>query len=66
MVLATGSKLASSNPAEDDGFLSAIKIRNTTSLRGEAKPSAYIVIFYSTLKNLVEYERDILSAKFTV
>jgi hypothetical protein len=28
-----------SNPAEDDGFLRAIKIQNITSFRGEVEPS---------------------------
>jgi hypothetical protein len=32
-------KFASSNPAEDDAFLRAIKIRSTTSFGEEMKPS---------------------------
>jgi hypothetical protein len=31
---------AGSYPVEDDGFLRAIKIRSTTSVGGEVKPSA--------------------------
>jgi hypothetical protein len=38
-VLATGPKVASSIPAEVDGFLRVIKIRSTTSFGGEVKPS---------------------------
>jgi hypothetical protein len=33
-------RFAGSNPAEDDGFLKAIKISSTASLGGEVKPSA--------------------------
>jgi hypothetical protein len=33
-------RFAGSNPAEMDGFLRDIKIRNMTSFGGEAKPSA--------------------------
>jgi hypothetical protein len=35
--LPSDPRFASSNPAEDDGFLRAIKIRSTTSFRGESK-----------------------------
>jgi hypothetical protein len=31
-------RFAGSNPAEDDGFLTVIKIRSTTSFGGEVKP----------------------------
>jgi hypothetical protein len=37
-LLAIGSKSAGMNQAEIDGFLMAIKIRSTTSFRGEVKP----------------------------
>jgi hypothetical protein len=33
-------RFADSNPAEDDGFLKAIKIRSTTSFEHEVKPLA--------------------------
>jgi hypothetical protein len=32
-------RFAGANPAEDDGFLRVIKIRSTTSFRGEVKSS---------------------------
>jgi hypothetical protein len=32
-------KFLGSNLAEDDGYLTAIKIHSTTSVRGEVKPS---------------------------
>jgi hypothetical protein len=32
-------RFAGSNPAEGDGFLRVIKIRSTTSFKGEVKPS---------------------------
>jgi hypothetical protein len=37
--LPLGPRFAGSNPAEDDGFLRVIKIRNTTSFGGEVKSS---------------------------
>jgi hypothetical protein len=33
------SRFACTNLAKDDGFLGAIKLRSTTSFRGEVKPS---------------------------
>jgi hypothetical protein len=39
-VLAIVPGFASSNPAEGDGFLGAVKVRSTPSLGGEVKPSA--------------------------
>jgi hypothetical protein len=38
-VLALEPSFAGSNPAEDDGFLRAIKIRSTPSLGTKVKPS---------------------------
>jgi hypothetical protein len=49
IVLTTVPRFAGSNP-ESDGFLRAIKIRSTTSFRGEVKPSPHVVRFYGTLK----------------
>jgi hypothetical protein len=43
-------RFAGSNPAEDDGFLTAIKIRSTTYFGGEVKPSAHVVKFYDMFK----------------
>jgi hypothetical protein len=40
IVLANGPKVCGFKPAEDDGFLTVIKIRSTTSFGGEIKPSA--------------------------
>jgi hypothetical protein len=40
VVIVLDSRFEGSNPAEDDGFLRAIKICSTTSFGGEVKPSA--------------------------
>jgi hypothetical protein len=40
----------SSNLAEDDGFLRAIKLRSTTSFRGKVRPGVHVVQFYDILK----------------
>jgi hypothetical protein len=45
-------------PAEDDGFLRAIRIRSTTSFGGKVKPSPHDVRFHGMLKIPVEYERN--------
>jgi hypothetical protein len=37
IMFAIKPKVCSSNPAEDDGFLRAIKIRSMSSFRGEVK-----------------------------
>jgi hypothetical protein len=42
-------RFADSDPAEDDGFLRAIKVLSTTSFGGEAKPSTHMVRFYGML-----------------
>jgi hypothetical protein len=39
IVLVIGPKVRGFNPAEDDGFLRAIKIRSTTSFGREVKPA---------------------------
>jgi hypothetical protein len=50
-------RFASSNLAEDDGFL-RVKINTMTSFRGEVKPLSDVIRFYSMLKNPAENERD--------
>jgi hypothetical protein len=45
-----------SNPAEDDGFLRAIKIRSTTSFGREIKPSATRYNILRHVKTPAEYE----------
>jgi hypothetical protein len=40
VVLATGPKVHEFKPAEDDGFVMAIRICSTSSFGGEVKPSA--------------------------
>jgi hypothetical protein len=40
IVLVIGPKVCESDPAENDKFLRAIKIRSTTSFGREVKPSA--------------------------
>jgi hypothetical protein len=55
---------AGSNPAQDDGFLMAIKIRSTTFFGGEVKP---FVPCRKTLRHLkihAKYDRDTSSTKF--
>jgi hypothetical protein len=37
--------------AEDDEFLRVIKIRSTTTFRGEVNPSVLVVRFYGMLNN---------------
>jgi hypothetical protein len=65
IVLALDQSFASSNPAEDDGFLWAIKIRSTTSLGEEVNPSVPISFdFFLNINNPAEYERDISFSKF--
>jgi hypothetical protein len=46
-------RFAGSNPADDNGFLRAIKIRSTASFGGEVKPSVP-----QHVKEHYEYERD--------
>jgi hypothetical protein len=46
-VLATGPKVAGSKPGQGDGFLRAIKIRNTSSSRlGSKAGRSHVVRFY--------------------
>jgi hypothetical protein len=63
--LVLDSKFASSKPAEDDGFLSAIKNRSKTAFGEEINSSTRAARFYGMLKIPAEYEIDISSAKFT-
>jgi hypothetical protein len=51
-------RFAGSNPAEDDGFLRAIKIHSTTSFGGEVKPQAPCRKILRHNKETYEYERD--------
>jgi hypothetical protein len=50
--------LASSNPAEDDGFLRAIKISSTTSFGWEVKPEVPCRKILRVVKEHNAYERD--------
>jgi hypothetical protein len=47
-----------SDPAEDFGFLSAIKIRRPTSFEGEVKPSVPCRQIFRHVKEPYKYERD--------
>jgi hypothetical protein len=47
------------NPAEDETFLRAIKMRGTTSFGGEVKPSAPCHKISRHVKEPYRYERDI-------
>jgi hypothetical protein len=49
---------AGSNPAEDDGFLRAIKFCSTTSLKGEVKLSVPCCKISQHVKEPYEYETD--------
>jgi hypothetical protein len=51
-------RFAGSDPAEDSGFLRAIKIRSTTSFRGEVKPLFPCHKILQHLKEQYEYERE--------
>jgi hypothetical protein len=57
-------RFAGSNPAEDDRFLRAIKIRNTASFRGEVKLSLQSLKILQHVKDPYEYENDTSKAKF--
>jgi hypothetical protein len=52
------SGFAGSNPGERDGFLRAIKIRSTTSFRGEVKPSATCFKILRHTKDPLRYDSD--------
>jgi hypothetical protein len=51
-------RLSGSNPAEDEGFLRAIKLRSTTYFGGKVKPSAPCRKILRHVKETCEYERD--------
>jgi hypothetical protein len=53
-------RFVGSNPAEDFGFLRAIKIRRATSFGGEVKPSVPCHKILRHVKNHHEYETDTL------
>jgi hypothetical protein len=66
--LTLDSRFAVSNPAEDDGFLRAIKIRSSTSSGAEVKPLASCRKVYGMLKIPEEYDRyftDIIKGHFS-
>jgi hypothetical protein len=52
-------RFAISNPAVDEGFLSLIEYRSSTSLGGEVKPSVSCRSILQNVKEPYEYERDI-------
>jgi hypothetical protein len=54
-----------SNPAEDDEFLSATKIRTTSSFGGEVKPSIPCPKILGMLNNLTSMKINYSYAKFT-
>jgi hypothetical protein len=62
IVLAMYPRFVGSNPAENDGFLMAIKLHSTTSFGGESK-AVGPMSFYGTLKNLAEYNKKYLVGK---
>jgi hypothetical protein len=64
IVFAIWPKVVGSNPAKDDGLLRAIKIRSTTSSRGEVKPSTPCHKVHGMLNIPAEYDTDTSSAKF--
>jgi hypothetical protein len=49
-------RFTDSNPAEGDGFLMAIQVRNMTSFRGEVKPSV-------PCDNILRHVKDSYSMK---
>jgi hypothetical protein len=51
-------KFLGSNLAEDDGYLTAIKIHSTTSVRGEVKPSVPCSKILQHVKEPYKYEQD--------
>jgi hypothetical protein len=51
-------RLAGSKPAEENGFLKAIKILSTPSFGGEVKPLAACRKILQHVKNLSKNERD--------
>jgi hypothetical protein len=56
--LSLGPKIRRFKRAEDDGFLRAMKIRNTISFGGKVKPSATCRKISRYAKHTYEYERD--------
>jgi hypothetical protein len=56
--LTLDSSSARSNPAEDDEYLRAIKIRSTTFFGGEVKPSVPCRKILRHVKDPYDYGRD--------
>jgi hypothetical protein len=52
------SRLAGSNPSENDVLLRAIKIRSTPSFGGEVKPSALCTKILRHVKDRLRHDRD--------
>jgi hypothetical protein len=65
-MLAIGSKVCGFKPGHYDRCARAIKIRDTTFIGGEVKPSVSCRKILRHVKKRYEYERDILLAKFIV
>jgi hypothetical protein len=57
-------RFAGLNPAEDSGFLRAIKICSTTSFGGEVKPLVLCCEILQHVKELYRFEGDISYATF--
>jgi hypothetical protein len=64
IVFAIGPRFTSSNPAESDEFLRAIKIHSTASFEEEVKPSAPCHKILLHVKDPMGYDRY-LWAKFS-
>jgi mannitol-specific phosphotransferase system IIBC component len=62
--LSLGPKIRRFKRAEDDGFLRAMKIRNTVSFGRKVKPSATCRKISQYAKHTYEYERDASRAKY--
>jgi hypothetical protein len=52
------SRFAGQYPADNDGFLKSIKIRNTAVFGGEVKPSASCRDILRHVKYPLRYDRD--------
>jgi hypothetical protein len=59
IMLATNPRFVDSNLAKNNVFLRAIKDRSTTSIGGEAKPSALCHKILQNVKNPLTYDRGI-------
>jgi hypothetical protein len=57
IVIAFDTRFAGSNPAEDDRYLMAIKIRSMTSFGGEVKPMTQCRKILRHVKDPLKYDR---------